>query len=71
MSQSVKLTEVMRMRHGWREGGRKLYSAKLCKYTHFTLRSVSKSNILKLICLLLYCTGLSPKCIMIIIMMII
>lgn len=25
----------------------KLYSAKLCKYTHFTLRSVSKSNILK------------------------
>lgn len=29
-------------------GDGKLYSAKLCKYTHFTLRSVSKSNILKM-----------------------
>lgn len=31
------------------EGGSKckLYSANLCKYTHFTSRSVSKSNILR------------------------
>lgn len=34
---------------------RKLYSAKLCKYTNFTLRSVSKSNILKMD-FVYYCT---------------
>lgn len=36
-------------------GNGKLYSAKLCKYTHFTLRSVSKSNILKMD-FVYYCT---------------
>lgn len=37
------------------EENRKLYSAKLCKYTLFTLRSVSKSNILKMD-FVYYCT---------------
>lgn len=36
-----------------------LYSAKLCKYTHFTTRSVSKSNILKLN-FVNYCTVQDP-----------
>lgn len=57
MSQCVKLTEMWREwdTDGERRGIRKLYSAKLCKYTHFTLRSVSKSNILKMD-FVYYCT---------------
>lgn len=46
------LTEVERSH-------RTLYSAKLCKYTHFTMRSVSKSNILNLN-FVNYCTVQDP-----------
>lgn len=52
---------------GGGRGGRKLYSAMLCKYTLSIEERLQKQYLKYEPCLLLYCTELSPYRIMIII----